>query len=109
MKRFIFLLLAVVMLLSLTACGDNKTNGSMTEPTARPSMSPMVSPDVSDGMVNDTDGIIGNAARRMSARPRPSARIRDFFLISGENSVIMYPTSGGYSTGVGQFLYTGDR
>ena len=58
MKRFIFLLLAVVMLLSLTACGDNKTNGSMTEPTARPSMSPMVSPDVSDGMVNDT---IGNA------------------------------------------------
>ena len=33
MKRFIFLLLAVVMLLSLTACGDNKTNGSMTEPT----------------------------------------------------------------------------
>lgn len=61
MKRFIFLLLAIVMLLSLTACGDNKTNGSMTEPTARPSMSPMVSPDVSDGMVNDTDGIIGNA------------------------------------------------
>ena len=61
MKRFIFLLLAVVMLLSLAACGDNKTNGSMTEPTASPSMSPMVSPDVSDGMVNDTDGIIGNA------------------------------------------------
>ena len=60
MKRFIFLLLAVVMLLSLTACGDNKTNGSMTEPTASPSMSPMVSPNVSDGIVNDTDGIIGN-------------------------------------------------
>ena len=52
MKRFIFLLLAVVMLLSLTACGDNKNNGSMTEPTASPSMSPIVSPDVSDGMVN---------------------------------------------------------
>ena len=61
MKRFIFLLLAVAMLLSLTACGDNTTNGSMTEPTASPSMSPIVSPDVSDGMVNDTDGIIGNA------------------------------------------------
>ena len=40
MKRFIFLLLAVVMLLSLTACGDNKTNGSMTEPTASPSIEP---------------------------------------------------------------------
>ena len=29
MKRFIFLLLAVVMLLSLTACGDNKTNANV--------------------------------------------------------------------------------
>ena len=61
MKRFIFLLLAVVMLLSLTSCVDNKNNCSMTEPTASPSMSPIVSPDVSDGMVNDTDGSIGNA------------------------------------------------
>ncbi len=59
MKRIIVLLLAALLLLSLTACGDNKTNGNMADPTASPSMSPIISPDVDNGTVTDTDGIIG--------------------------------------------------
>ena len=60
MKNFVFLLLAVLMLMSLTACGDNKTNGDMAKPAVSPAVSPMATPDVSDGIITDTDGIIGS-------------------------------------------------
>lgn len=57
MKKAIVILLAALLLLSLAACGKSTPTGDM----ARPAVSPTVSPEASDGMVTDTDGIIGGA------------------------------------------------
>ena len=49
------------MCLSLCACGmDRETDRPGSGTDILPDVSPMVSPDVSDGRVQDGDGFIGN-------------------------------------------------
>lgn len=60
-KSFAYLAAILLLLLCLTGCGNSdmdNTIGVSPVPTAMPSASPYVSPDVNDGVVNDRDGII---------------------------------------------------
>lgn len=61
MKKYIAIIAAALLILSLAGCADSGVdNDIMTSPapTAMPSASPYVSPDMSDGEVKDKDGII---------------------------------------------------
>ena len=61
MKKSIAIIAAALLILSLAGCADNGLDKDMTAspaPTAMPSASPYVSPDMSDGEVKDKDGII---------------------------------------------------
>lgn len=60
-KSFAYLVAILLLLLCLSGCGNSNmdnTIGVSPVPTAMPSASPYVSPDVDDGVVNDRDGII---------------------------------------------------
>lgn len=60
-KSFAYLAAILLLLLCLSGCGNSNmdnTIGVSPVPTAMPSASPYVSPDVNDGVVNDRDGII---------------------------------------------------
>ena len=60
-KSFAYLAAILLLLLCLSGCGNSNmdnTIGVSPVPTAMPSASPYVSPDVDDGVVNDRDGII---------------------------------------------------
>ena len=60
-KSFAYLAAVLLLVVCLSGCGnssiDNTTRVSPV-PTAMPSASPYVSPNVNDGVVNDRDGII---------------------------------------------------
>ena len=61
MKKYIAIIAAALLILSLAGCADSGVdNDIMTSPapTAMPSASPYVSPDMSDGEVKDKDSII---------------------------------------------------
>lgn len=61
MKKYIAIIAAALLILSLAGCADSGLDMDMTAspvPTAMPSASPYVSPDMSDGEVKDDDGII---------------------------------------------------
>lgn len=61
MKKYIALIAAALLILSLAGCADGGVDDNMLTspvPTAMPSASPYVSPDMSDGEVKDKDGII---------------------------------------------------
>ena len=61
MKKYIAIIAAALLILSLAGCPDSGLDMDMTAspvPTAMPSASPYVSPDMSDGEVKDDDGII---------------------------------------------------
>lgn len=61
MKKSIAIIAAALLILSLAACGNGGVENDMMAspvPTAMPSASPYVSPDMSDGEVKDDDGII---------------------------------------------------
>jgi len=61
MKKSIAIIAAALLILSLAGCADSGLDMDMTAspvPTAMPSASPYVSPDMSDGEVKDDDGII---------------------------------------------------
>lgn len=62
-KSFAYLVAVLLLILSLAGCADDgrdNTNMVSPVPTAMPSASPYVSPDVDDGIVKDNDGIIGD-------------------------------------------------
>lgn len=78
-KKIICLACAVLLSLSFCACGQDRSG---TRPSngmeILPETSPMISPDPSDGVVRDQDGIIGNgdgavASPDVSMRPDVSA------------------------------------
>ena len=61
MKKYIAIIAAALLIFSLAGCADSgRDDKLMTSPvpTAMPSASPYVSPDMSDGEVKDKDGII---------------------------------------------------
>ena len=60
-KSFAYLAAVLLLLLCLSGCGNSNMDNTIEVspvPTAMPSASPYVSPDVNDGVVNDRDGII---------------------------------------------------
>ncbi len=74
--KSICILLVLLFCLSLCACGMDKAGN--TRPSSGmdilPETSPMISPDRSDGVVTDKDGVIGNAdAGVPGASPTPAA------------------------------------
>lgn len=76
MKKNLCLIFALLLCLSLCACGmdrsDNRPGSGMD---ILPDVTPMVSPDLNDGRVQDGDGIIGNGegGAGATASPIPSA------------------------------------
>ncbi len=61
MKKSIAIIAAALLILSLAGCADGGVDDNILTspvPTAMPSASPYVSPDMSDGEVKDDDGII---------------------------------------------------
>ena len=61
MKKSIAIIAAALLILSLAGCADSGVDDNVLTspvPTAMPSASPYVSPDMSDGEVKDDDGII---------------------------------------------------
>ena len=60
-KSFAYLAAILLLLFCLSGCGNSNmdnTIGVSPVPTAMPSASPYVSPNVNDGVVKDRDGII---------------------------------------------------
>ena len=61
MKKSIAIIAAALLILSLAGCADGGVDDNMMTspaPTAMPSASPYMTPDMSDGEVKDDDGII---------------------------------------------------
>ena len=61
MKKSIAIIAAALLILSLAGCANGEMDDNIVTspvPTAMPSASPYVSPDMSDGEVKDDDGII---------------------------------------------------
>jgi hypothetical protein len=76
MKKILCLLFALLLCLSLCACGmDQRADRPGSGTDILPDVSPMASPDVSDGRVQDGDGFIGNGegGAGAAASPMPSA------------------------------------
>lgn len=75
MKKNLCLIFAFLLCLSFCACGmDRGTDRPGGGTDILPDVSPMVSPDVSDGRVQDGDGFIGNGegGAGATASPMPS-------------------------------------
>lgn len=63
-KRIACIIMAVMVMALLCACGSNRiTNDAYTYPNTVPTVTPIITPDVNDGIVNDRDGIIGDNDR----------------------------------------------
>lgn len=72
MKKNLCLIFAFLLCLSLCACGmDRGTDRPGSGTDILPDVSPMVSPDVSDGRVQDGDGFIGNGEGGAGATTSP--------------------------------------
>ena len=69
MKKLTATLLAVVLLCSLLAgCGNrNMEDGTVAGPSGSPIISPSMTPDLEDGIVDDRDGLIGDEEDRTGA------------------------------------------
>lgn len=76
MKKNLCLIFALLLCLALSACGMDRSDGRPGSGTdLLPDVTPMVSPDLNDGRVQDGDGIIGNGegGAGATASPIPSA------------------------------------
>ena len=76
MKKNLCLIFALLLCLSLCACGmDRSSDRPGSGMDILPDVTPMVSPDLNDGRVQDQDGIIGNGegGAGATASPMPSA------------------------------------
>ncbi len=76
MKKNLTLIFALILCLSLCACGMDRSDGRPgSGMDILPDVTPMVSPDLNDGSVQDGDGIIGNGegGAGATASPMPSA------------------------------------
>jgi hypothetical protein len=61
-NKIIFILIAAFLCMALCGCGMDRTGNrpGTNDRDVLPDVTPMISPDVDDGVVNDHDGIIGN-------------------------------------------------
>ena len=61
-KKFLCIIFALLLCAVLCACGNNRTDHGMMDGDMDllPDVTPIVSPDADDGIVDDEDGIIGN-------------------------------------------------
>lgn len=60
-NRIIALVFAALLCAALCGCGMDRTgNRPGTDTDVLPDVTPLISPDVEDGVVTDQDGIIGN-------------------------------------------------
>lgn len=76
MKKNLCLIFALLLCLALCACGMDRSEGRPgSGMDILPDVTPMVSPDLNDGSVQDGDGIIGNGegGAGATASPMPSA------------------------------------
>ena len=73
MKKLTATLLAVVLLCSLLAgCGSrNMEDGTAAEPSGSPIITPSMTPDLEDGVVDDRDGFIGDEEDRTGSAAGP--------------------------------------
>ena len=60
--KVLCILFAVLLCVALVGCGSNQMDngGHRDDMNILPDVSPMISPDPADGVVNDQDGVIGN-------------------------------------------------
>ena len=73
-KAIVYIVMTCILALSLCGCGADMpadTGVDNTVPTAK--VTPIITPDVTDGAVTDTDGIIGDTAASPSAAVTDSA------------------------------------
>ena len=76
MKKNFCLIFALLLCLALCACGMDRSDGRPgSGMDILPDVTPMASPDLNDGSVQDGDGIIGNGegGAGATASPMPSA------------------------------------
>ena len=76
MKKNLCLIFALLLCLALCACGMDRNDGRPGSGVdILPDVTPMVSPDLNDGRVQDGDGFIGNGegGAGSTASPMPSA------------------------------------
>ena len=64
-KNTAYFIMTLLLALTLCGCGNDRTDATQTPSatatvSASPSLSPSISPDMEDGEVEDTDGIIGD-------------------------------------------------
>ncbi len=72
-KKLFCLLFALLLVLVSAGCGMDRSGARPgTDTEILPDSTPMVSPDMNDGVVRDQDGIIGNGDMG-SHNPSPSA------------------------------------
>lgn len=73
-KSIAYIVFTLALALALCGCGEDKTVVTpdvTVRPTATAAVSPIISPDVEDGIVGDTDGVIDDG--KLDATPTPAA------------------------------------
>ncbi len=72
MRRFVYLLLAVLLLVSLTACGNDKSPGDMARPALSPSPSPYVTDRIEGTEEPNSSASMGGGTANVGATPQTS-------------------------------------
>ena len=74
-KKLFCMILALVLCAALCACGTMREDRGTqnNDMDILPDVSPMISPDVDDGIVTDGDGTIGNGSHGADSSASPSA------------------------------------